>query len=204
MTTETKPSTPGLERTRLRCRCGARGPWSQARVPGAAVREAEMLAEDHYGPDTALSASKNYMDLKHAASTALPQGVHFTLIEAVADHVIETLFLQDPRIRRIKLKIIKLAIAENGEIDRPGSDGGEQQRMAIRFRARHEFTADIARSAGAVIHHHLLAKPGGKTLGGQSPNQIRGAGGGEGDDQADGSVGKPLRQGGHGQGGAER
>jgi dihydroneopterin aldolase len=75
----------------------------------------EMLAQDHYAPDTPLSASKNYMDLKHAASSALPQGVHFTLIEAVADHVIETLFLQDTRIIRIKLKIIKLAIAENGE-----------------------------------------------------------------------------------------
>lgn len=77
--------------------------------------QAEMLAEDHYGPDTPLAASKNYMDLKHAASTALPQGVHFTLIEAVADHVIETLFLQDPRIRRLTIKIIKLAIAEQGE-----------------------------------------------------------------------------------------
>ncbi|MGQ3228060.1 MAG: dihydroneopterin aldolase, partial [Blastomonas fulva] len=73
--------------------------------------QAEMLAEDHYGPDTPLAASKNYMDLKHAASTALPQGVHFTLIEAVADHVIDTLFLQDPRIRRLTIKIIKLAIA---------------------------------------------------------------------------------------------
>lgn len=77
--------------------------------------QAEMLAEDHYGPDTPLAASKNYMDIKHAASTALPQGVHFTLIEAVADHVIETLFLQDPRIRRLTIKIIKLAIAEQGE-----------------------------------------------------------------------------------------
>ena len=77
--------------------------------------QAEMLAQDYYAPDTPLSASKNYMDLKHAASSALPQGVHFTLIEAVADHVIETLFLQDTRIIRIKLKIIKLAIAENGE-----------------------------------------------------------------------------------------
>lgn len=77
--------------------------------------QAEMLAQDHYAPDTPLAASKNYMDLKHAASTALPQGVHFTLIEAVADHVIETLFLQDPRIRRLSVKIIKLAIAEHNE-----------------------------------------------------------------------------------------
>lgn len=77
--------------------------------------QAEMLAQDRYAPDTPLSASKNYMDLKHAASTALPDGVHFTLIEAVADHVIETLFLQDARIRRLTVKIVKLAIAENGE-----------------------------------------------------------------------------------------
>lgn len=77
--------------------------------------QAELLAQDHYAPDTPLAASKNYMDLKHAASTALPQGVHFTLIEAVADHVLETLFLQDSRIRKLTIKIIKLAIAEQGE-----------------------------------------------------------------------------------------
>ncbi|MBP6441237.1 MAG: dihydroneopterin aldolase, partial [Sphingorhabdus sp.] len=36
----------------------------------------------HYAPDTPLSVSKNYMTLKEAA-TKLPEGVHFTLIEAV-------------------------------------------------------------------------------------------------------------------------
>ena len=40
---------------------------------------------DRYESDTPLSASKNYMDLKFAASEALPTGVHFKLIEAVAD-----------------------------------------------------------------------------------------------------------------------
>jgi len=69
----------------------------------------------HYTPDTPLSASKNYMDLKFAASQALPEGVHFTLIEAVADHVCETLFLQDARITAVTVKIVKLAIAEAGE-----------------------------------------------------------------------------------------
>ena len=44
----------------------------------------------HYVPDTPLSASKNYMTLKEAA-TKLPEGVHFTLIEAVADHIMDTL-----------------------------------------------------------------------------------------------------------------
>ncbi|WP_294358670.1 dihydroneopterin aldolase [uncultured Sphingomonas sp.] len=69
----------------------------------------------HFAPDTPLSASKNYLDLKHAATTALESEGHFTLIEAVADHICETLFLQDTRVRRVKVKIVKLAIAEAGE-----------------------------------------------------------------------------------------
>ncbi|TYC92504.1 dihydroneopterin aldolase [Novosphingobium sp. BW1] len=69
----------------------------------------------HYTPDTPLEASKNYMDLKFAASGAIPEGVHFTLIEAVADHVCDTLFLQDKRITAVTVKIVKLAIAEAGE-----------------------------------------------------------------------------------------
>lgn len=68
-----------------------------------------------YEPDTSLDASKNYMDLKFAASQALPEGVHFKLIEAVADHVCETLFLQDARVEAVTVKIVKLAIAEAGE-----------------------------------------------------------------------------------------
>jgi 7,8-dihydroneopterin aldolase/epimerase/oxygenase len=68
-----------------------------------------------FAPDTPLSASKNYLDLKHAATAALPPGVHFTLVEAVAEHIAETLFLQDRRVRRVEVKIIKLAIAEAGE-----------------------------------------------------------------------------------------
>ncbi|UVO51828.1 dihydroneopterin aldolase [Sphingomonas sp. SUN019] len=71
-------------------------------------------APDRFAHDTPLSASKNYLDLKHAA-TALPGGVHFTLIEGVADHIAETLFLQDKRVRRVTVKIVKLAIAEAGE-----------------------------------------------------------------------------------------
>lgn len=69
---------------------------------------------DHYTPDTPLTASKNYMRLKDAA-THLPEGVHFTLIEAVADHIIDTLFEGDPRVSRVQVKIVKLAIAEDGE-----------------------------------------------------------------------------------------
>lgn len=70
---------------------------------------------DHYAPDTPLTASKNYMDLKFAASEALPVGLHFKLIEAVADHVCETLFLQDERVEAVTVKIVKLALSENGE-----------------------------------------------------------------------------------------
>jgi 7,8-dihydroneopterin aldolase/epimerase/oxygenase len=69
----------------------------------------------HFAPDTPLSASKNYMDLKRAASAALPEGVHFVLIEAVADHIAETLFVQDKRVARVEVSIVKLAIAEDGE-----------------------------------------------------------------------------------------
>lgn len=69
----------------------------------------------HYAPDTTLDASKNYMDLKFAASQALPAGVHFKLIEAVADHICETMFAQDARVEAVTVKIVKLAIAEAGE-----------------------------------------------------------------------------------------
>ncbi len=75
----------------------------------------DLKCPAHFTPDTPLSASKNYMELKHAATDALPQGVHFTLIEAVADHICETLFLQDARVLRVTVKIVKLAIAEAGE-----------------------------------------------------------------------------------------
>ena len=76
---------------------------------------ARMQVADRYDPDTPLEASKNYMDLKFAASDALPEGVHFKLIEAVADHICETLFLQDGRVEAVTVKIVKLAIAEANE-----------------------------------------------------------------------------------------
>ena len=75
----------------------------------------ELACAPHYAPETPLSASKNYMDLKFAASEALPQGVHFKLIEAVADHVCDTLFVQDTRVQAVTVKIVKLAIAEGAE-----------------------------------------------------------------------------------------
>ncbi|EQB33122.1 dihydroneopterin aldolase [Sphingobium ummariense] len=76
---------------------------------------ARLKVADHYDPVTPLSRSKNYMDLKHAATGALPDGQHFTLIEAVADHIIDTIFLQDDKVRHVEVKIVKLALSERGE-----------------------------------------------------------------------------------------
>jgi 7,8-dihydroneopterin aldolase/epimerase/oxygenase len=76
---------------------------------------ARLKPAERYEPDTPLSHSKNYMDLKFAASAALPPGVHFKLIEAVADHVCQTLFVQDRRIEAVTVTIVKLAISEGGE-----------------------------------------------------------------------------------------
>ena len=47
--------------------------------------------------------------------SALPQGQHFVLIEAIADHIADTLFVQDKRVTRVETKIVKLAIAEADE-----------------------------------------------------------------------------------------
>lgn len=69
----------------------------------------------HYAPDTPLDASKSYMDLKFAATRAIPKNVHFTLIEAVADHIIDTIFLQGDNVRSVEVRIVKLAIAEHAE-----------------------------------------------------------------------------------------
>lgn len=76
---------------------------------------ARMKPADRYTPDDPLSQSKNYMDLKFAASDALPEGVHFKLIESVADHVCETLFMQDQRIEAVTVKIVKPQVSEADE-----------------------------------------------------------------------------------------
>jgi len=76
---------------------------------------ADIPAPDRFEPDTPLSASKNYLDLRWAMDEAIPRDVHFTLIEAVAEHICDTLFVQDSRIVRIGVSIVKLAICKNGE-----------------------------------------------------------------------------------------
>lgn len=77
--------------------------------------EVEYKVAGHYDPDTPLSESKNYMDLKFAATEALPEGVHFKLIESVAEHICETLFAQDAKVLAVTVKIVKLAIATGKE-----------------------------------------------------------------------------------------
>lgn len=76
--------------------------------------KARLRAEPHYHPDTPLDASKNYMDLKFACSQALGD-THYQLIEAVAEHVCETLFVQDERVEEVSVKIIKLALSQADE-----------------------------------------------------------------------------------------
>jgi 7,8-dihydroneopterin aldolase/epimerase/oxygenase len=76
---------------------------------------ADIVPAERFAPDTALGASKSYIDLKHAATAALPKDVHFTLIEGVAEHICDTLFVGDARVTRVEVRIVKLAIAENGE-----------------------------------------------------------------------------------------
>jgi 7,8-dihydroneopterin aldolase/epimerase/oxygenase len=55
------------------------------------------------------------MDLKHAATAALPPGKHFKLVEAVADHICETLLWGDKRVARVEVAIVKLALTEANE-----------------------------------------------------------------------------------------
>ncbi|WP_298020683.1 dihydroneopterin aldolase [uncultured Parasphingopyxis sp.] len=76
---------------------------------------ADLDIAGRFEMDTPLSRSKNYLDLKHAMTDALPKDRHFTLIESVAEHIAETLFLQDRRVSRVEVDIVKLAISENGE-----------------------------------------------------------------------------------------
>ena len=73
-----------------------------------------LKAQDRYEPGTSLDASKNYMDLKFAASEALGD-THFKLIEAVAEHICDTLFVQDARVEEVSVKIVKLALSEADE-----------------------------------------------------------------------------------------
>lgn len=75
----------------------------------------DIDAPGRFDPTTPLSESKNYMDIKHAMTAALPSGTHFVLIEAVADHIAETLMIGDSRVARVEVAIVKLALSERNE-----------------------------------------------------------------------------------------
>jgi dihydroneopterin aldolase len=76
---------------------------------------ADISAGRRFEHDTPLSASKNYLDLRRAVEEGLPRDVHFTLVEAVADHIIDTIFGGDSRVTRVEVKIVKLALSQAGE-----------------------------------------------------------------------------------------
>jgi 7,8-dihydroneopterin aldolase/epimerase/oxygenase len=76
---------------------------------------ADIPAPQRFAPDTPLSASKNYLDLRRAVEEGLPKEVHFTLVEAVAEHIIDTILGGDARVRRVEVRIVKLALAQAGE-----------------------------------------------------------------------------------------
>lgn len=76
---------------------------------------ADIAAPHRFAPDTPLHASKNYLDLRRAVEEALPRDVHFTLVEAVAEHIADTLFGGDPRVRRVEVSIVKLALSQADE-----------------------------------------------------------------------------------------
>ena len=75
----------------------------------------KLKAAERYEADTHLDASLNYMDLKFAASEALGTTTHFKLIEAIAEHICDTLFLRDRRVEEVSVKIVKLALSEADE-----------------------------------------------------------------------------------------
>ena len=76
---------------------------------------ADIAARRRFNHDTPLSASKNYLDLRRAVEDGLPRDVHFTLVEAVADHIVDTIFGGDARVTRVEVKIVKLALSQAGE-----------------------------------------------------------------------------------------
>src|SRR3546814_956759 len=76
---------------------------------------ADLEPTPEYRPQTPLGFSKDYLDLRNAALQAIPRDLHFTLIESIADHIANTLFAEDVRVRTVSIKIVKVAISESGE-----------------------------------------------------------------------------------------
>lgn len=75
----------------------------------------DIAAPRRFDPDTPLSASKNYMDLRRAIEGVPDQRHHYTLVESVADHIADTLFGGDERVLRVEVRIVKLALSTASE-----------------------------------------------------------------------------------------
>jgi 7,8-dihydroneopterin aldolase/epimerase/oxygenase len=76
---------------------------------------ADIAAPHRFAPDSPLSQSKNYLDVRRAVEEGLPGDLHFNLVESVAEHVIDTIMAQDARVMRVEVRIVKLALSQNGE-----------------------------------------------------------------------------------------
>lgn len=68
-----------------------------------------------FEPDTPLAASFDYMHIKRAATREIEEAGHFQLLEAVADHICNSLSARCDRLVSITVKIVKLAISEADE-----------------------------------------------------------------------------------------
>jgi dihydroneopterin aldolase len=77
--------------------------------------EATLAAQPRFTADSPLSASRNYLDLKAAITAISTDGVHYTLVESVADTIIHRLLALDPRIMAVRVEVLKMAICEAGE-----------------------------------------------------------------------------------------
>lgn len=76
---------------------------------------AALEAEPLFTPETPLAASRNYIDIKNAITKVSTDGVHYTLVESVADTIIRNLMALDSRFVAIKVEVLKMAICEAGE-----------------------------------------------------------------------------------------
>ena len=99
---------------------------------------ARYAVADRYDPDTPLEASKNYMDLKFAASEGLPKGVHFKLIEAVNKRGISVLLVEQKSAGRDLVRAESCAMRLRGVAGAllpvpHGARAGMPRREVVRF-----------------------------------------------------------------------
>ena len=88
------------------------------RCGGCLRRQDILLAQDHKaGEVVGIDVEGQLVDaaVELANAKGVSDRVHFKLVEAVAEHIIETIFVSDARVRRVEVTIVKLAIAEKGE-----------------------------------------------------------------------------------------